>query len=399
LASSEAIATESGLPIRPRAGVSLHLIEDEGVLLDRAGQKLYGLNTTGAFIWCCIEDGAAAADCVAQLRSTFDISERDARSYVAAAIDGWESLGLLTGAAVPEPSGRSQTATVQSHAQPPFAAVDRARYRLLDTTFELRFASRETAAYLDRFLAPLRESTAGADDPVIIDVRESGEQRALYHCDCLIERWVAPHELVPTAKIALVMSALERSRDFGALHAGAVCPRLDEPCIVIAGPSGVGKSTLVAGLVANGFCSLGDDTIALARDTLAVRPVPFGICLKDGAWDLLSTRIPGLATLPVHRRLDGKRVKYLLSESASDARHPACAVIFPSRREDGPAKLIRLSPAATLARLAPEFCPLGGELDDERVDRLIGWIRGMTCFEMRYSTLDDGIKTVGELCS
>src|SRR5690349_4237123 len=116
LASSEAVATESGLPVRPRAGISLHLIDDEGVLLDTSGQKLYGLNTTGAFIWCCIEDGASAADCVARLRSTFDLSERDARSYVVAAIDEWDSLGLLAGAPVPVPSIQSRMATTESHA-------------------------------------------------------------------------------------------------------------------------------------------------------------------------------------------------------------------------------------------------------------------------------------------
>jgi hypothetical protein len=120
--------------------------------------------------------------------------------------------------------------------------------------------------------------------------------------------------------------------------------------------------------------------------------------------DLLSARIPDLSTLPVHGRLDGKRVKYLVPQGASDdiglgAHHPASAVIFPRRRDRRSAELVRLSPATALTRLAPEFCPLGGALDDKRVDRLIGWIRGMTCFEMRYSTLDDGIKIIGELCS
>jgi Coenzyme PQQ synthesis protein D (PqqD) len=404
-ASPEAIATAAlDVTVRPRAGISLHLIDDEGVLLDSADQKLYRLNATGAFIWCCIEEGASTAGCIARLRSTFDLSDRNARSYVAAAVDGWASLGLLAASPASAPPARAPAVVAEPQPLPPFAAVCRSRYRLLDTVFELRFASAELAAYTARFLAPLRDRGADTGDAVIIDVRENGEHYALYHGDRLLERWVARHELVPAAKIVLVMAALERSGDFGALHAGAACRRLEGPCVVIAGPSGAGKSTLVAGLTTSGFHSLGDDTIALDRHTLAVRPVPFGICLKDGAWDLLSARIPELSDLPVHRRLDGKRVKYLVPSNAPAALgraafNPACAVIFPIRVESGGAELIRLSPAEALTRLAPEFCPLGGELTTESVDRLIGWVRGMTCLEMRYSLLDDGIKAIGELSS
>jgi hypothetical protein len=207
---------------------------------------------------------------------------------------------------------------------------------------------------------------------------------------------------VPVAKIALVTFALERSGDFGALHAGAVC-RSDGPCVVIAGASGAGKSTLVAALAAHGFRSLGDDTVVLARDTLAVRAIPFGICLKEGAWTLLSPRVPELSEQPVHQRLDGKRVKYFIPRGPSGAtgraeQHLVSAIVFPNRSDDGPLELIRVSHADALTRLASEFCPLGGRLDAEKIERLIRWVGGMTCLEMRYASLDDGMNAVAGIC-
>lgn len=69
------------------------------------------------------------------------------------------------------------------------------------------------------------------------------------------------------------------------LHAaGAVLPGSDR-AIAIAGPSGVGKSTVVAQLVAHGACLLGDDTIAVSTDgeRLLASGLPGGYFLRGAA--------------------------------------------------------------------------------------------------------------------
>jgi hypothetical protein len=396
--------------IRLRGGVSLHLVGDEGVLLDASSQRLYRVNTTGAFIWCCLEDGVPPEEGAARLRQTFNTTPHEARRYVAEAVAEWTALGFVehddrspADVAAKAPPA-DQVSSPSQMEEEPFVAVSERNYRLLDTDFRVRFASRVTEAEIDPFLAPLAELFPHATNAVVIDVRERGDRRALYHGKRIIERWAAADEIVPVAKIALVTFALERSQDFGALHAGAVCRRAGAPCVIIAGVSGAGKSTLTAALAAAGFISLGDDTIVLARDTLAVRGVPFGICLKEGAWSLLSERLPGLGAQPVHQRLDGKRVRYFVPENSAtrldrSARNPVCAIVFPNRIESGPSCLVRVSSADALSRLASEFCPLGEVLDSEKVERLIRWVNGVACLELRYSTLDEGIKRVGELCT
>jgi len=69
------------------------------------------------------------------------------------------------------------------------------------------------------------------------------------------------------------------------LHAaGAVLPGSDR-AIAIAGPSGVGKSTVVAQLVAHGACLIGDDTMSISTDgeILSVSGLPGGYFLPRAA--------------------------------------------------------------------------------------------------------------------
>lgn len=410
----EALPPASGKTIRLRGEVSLHLVGDEGILLDGAGQRLYRANTTATFIWFCLEDGLSPEESAGHLRRTFGTTEADAKHYVAEAIREWTTLAFLSDGSkhTDGPSGRTATDTAiigddkSKHAafDRPFVAVSERNYRLLDTDFRLRFASHSAEAEIHPFLFSLGGAAPGKADPVVIDVREENGRRALCNGNRVIERWATADEIVPVVKIALVTFALERSRDFGALHAAAVCRRPDAPCVVIAGVSGSGKSTLTAGLVTDGFFSLGDDTVVLARDTLAIRAVPFGICLKEGAWGLLSGRLPALADQPVYQRLDGKRVRYFvpnrgIGSPGRTTHNPVAAVVFPRRTVGGPGCLLRVSHADALSRLASEFCPLGGTLDAEKVERLIQWVNGIACFELRFSTLDEGTKRIGELCA
>jgi hypothetical protein len=154
--------------------------------------------------------------------------------------------------------------------------------------------------------------------------------------------------------------------------------------------------------------ALGDDTIVLSRvaraggrDGFAARPVPFAICIKDGAWDLLASRLPTLAEQPVHRRLDGKIVRYLVPTStfARAATHPVGAIVFPRRRPGADPRLSPLPRVEALRALLAEFCPLGPPLTTDAVDELAVWASTVAAYEMTYATLDDGVRLVRELCA
>jgi coenzyme PQQ synthesis protein D (PqqD) len=393
--------------IRVRDGISLHPLDDEAILADCTSQNLYRLNATAAFIWCCLEDGMSREQIVLRTAGTFSIVEAEAQRYVDAAIGEWLALSLLddgSPAAYPPPRPKTDTAPAMPPPRRNVRWAAQRNYRLLDTRLRLRFRNADTAMLVDRYFAHLSDDAPSDTSPTILDLHEGNGCWAIYRGNCILERWVNAEELIPTLKIAFTTIALEGSRDFGALHAACIARVADDTCVLIAGISGSGKSTLTASLAASGFVTLGDDTIVLARDTLAVRPMPFRICLKSGSWPLLQQRIAGLMQEPIHRRLDGKQVRYCLPPNhlttAPSSSIPAAVsgIVFPHRGESGrTAFLVPLSPADAAIRLIGEFCPLGGDLSPGKIDRFLRWLAAIPCLELRFSSLDEGSKVIEEL--
>lgn len=393
-------------------GVTLHFLGNEGVLFDATAQKLYAANTTATFIWCCLEDGLTRADMAVQLSKVFGVPRADAATYVDEILGRWLELGLMgrpSGAIARPPNDvrPDRPPLLRRAAGPQFtrgpakhpAAAER-HYRLLDTCFRIRFGSEALLGQLEPFLAPLATASV-LHDALVLDLVTGRGSFVLYADGMECERCERMEQVVPMVKACLVLLALERSRDFCAIHAAAVGRH--EHCVLFPGAAGSGKSTLAAALVAAGFRLLGDDTIVLARDSLEARPVPFGICVKSGAWDLLATRFPALKEQPIHDRLDGKRVRYLMpSESslcrAPESRHKVRTIMFPHREPGAATALVALPRTEALSRLLMGFYPLADGLDAKNVGRLLNWIAEIECFELRFGSLDDGVERLIQLC-
>lgn len=365
----------------PAPGVTLHFLDDAGVLFDASTHQLYSLNTTATYIWCCLEEDFELTQITLELERTFSFETDAAKAHLTAILRQWRELGLVRHSAV---SSTLDAETI--HLQ------------LLDTVFALQV----TPVDLVSELMPLVESlvTTATADAVALHIVPDGEGFALHGPDGTVE-WCGRNEIAPLVKIAVVRLALQRSQDSFALHAAGVGH--DGRCLLLPGVSGSGKSTLAAALVMAGFVLFSDDTIVLAQDTLVARPMPFAICLKPGAWSLLRTQLPELAQQPIHHRPDGKQVRYLLpavatTRVAPNAHAPVGWVVFPSRRRQSPAELIPLSRADALTRLLRECCPLEG-LDATKVARLVQWIAAIPCFELRYNSLDSAVERLRRIDS
>jgi len=68
------------------------------------------------------------------------------------------------------------------------------------------------------------------------------------------------------------------------LHSGGVVR--NGAAVLLVGPSGVGKSTLVVRLVADGFGLLSDDEVWIDLDSRMAHPSGRSLLLKESAWDL-----------------------------------------------------------------------------------------------------------------
>ncbi len=367
----------------PRPDITLHFLDEAGVLFDASQRRLFRLNTTAAYIWCCLEDGQPLNRIQQGLQGTFGFTAAVAASHLEGILGDWCALGLL----------RRDVSDHQGDAR-------RLHVQLLDTAFTLNVRPADLAEDLVGLLQPLMVSRVA--NARAITIEPDGGGFAIRMPGNAVERCRQREQLAPLVKICLACQALQESRDLCSLHAAGVA--LGGRCLLLPGPSGAGKSTLAAALALDGLPLLGDDTIVLAQDPVLARPLPFSICLKPGAWRLLRHRLPGLSLQPTYTRPDGKRVRYLAPSCNDGAIHtgtsmPVGWIVFPCRAEAAPTELVPISRVEALDRLLGECCPLGDALDAASVARLVGWISEIPCFELRFSALAPAAERLRRLAS
>ena len=93
----------------PGPNVTLHLLDESGVLFNAGTQQLYNLNTTATFIWCCLEEGLDQGEILRALAQTFGFDAHTAEAHATEIIRQWRQLGLLG------PSGRGNSTLAASH--------------------------------------------------------------------------------------------------------------------------------------------------------------------------------------------------------------------------------------------------------------------------------------------
>ncbi|MEO1020535.1 MAG: PqqD family protein, partial [Pseudomonadota bacterium] len=77
------------------SSASLHLIDDWGVLLDPLKQRIYRLNRTSAFLWCCFAEGWSRQRVEKLLSDQHGLSRQQSAAYVDSALAEWRDAGLI----------------------------------------------------------------------------------------------------------------------------------------------------------------------------------------------------------------------------------------------------------------------------------------------------------------
>ena len=164
------------------------------------------------------------------------------------------------------------------------------------------------------------------------------------------------------------------------LHAGAVSKNGRALCL--AGKCGSGKSTLIAGLMKQGFHYLGDDLLPLYPDG-TVFPVPVSICLKEEGWKAAEAIWPELSAFAPFYRF-GKWVKFLPPVKKDHhiwrQRQPLTPLIFIEYAPKAPFLLQKLDPVESLSCLGST-----GSLRGHDLGALIKWIERVPAYFLRFS--------------
>lgn len=191
------------------------------------------------------------------------------------------------------------------------------------------------------------------------------------------ELYLATH---PLATIAL-MELLER-RERYCLHAG--CLALDGGGVLIAGPTGSGKSTLTLALVRAGLGFVSDDLVFLAHDGEHVEAL--GFADAAGVTDTTAARF-GLEATP--RRAGFPKRLVRLEEAFGTVPVDRCdprAIVFPRVVTDSPGTLEPLDAGEAYLRLVPDVLltqPAGTQSHLRAISALLAQVR---CYELKSGT-------------
>jgi hypothetical protein len=119
----------------------------------------------------------------------------------------------------------------------------------------------------------------------------------------------------------------------------------------------------------------------------ASRPAPAS--RSRPAWPLIEPFVPELRARRVHRRADGKTVRY--PPPPCDPRDPTLArswpvrwIVFPRYVARGGTRLVRLDRVEALCRLLAETPAMRVDLDPPFVRRLVDWIVGVDCYALEF---------------
>ena len=384
------------------ADLSLHLVGEEGLLLDPAHQRLYALNAGAALIWSLLKDGKSPAEVSRSLNEQFAVPADAAASYVADVLRQYESL--LHDDEKPSNPPPDVPARIDGRRWPSRSGTRVVEtYSLLDSAFRLHYDSARLAEEIHPLLQH-RALPAGAEPMNFIDVAIAPEHGGV--TVIADEEVIGSSRTIEAAAVAvracLTQLAVARSGGLCVVHAGALCRNGD--ALLLPGDAGHGKSTLSAGLAARGFDMLCDDTTLLAGEPPLVRSIPTGLCIKRGAYAVLQPHYPRLPSLPEWRRPDDRQARYLMPGDDLHWARPDAAVavrwiVFPRYHSDRGTALLPLPRHEALARLLRGVYFLSGSLDERNLEKLIAWIERIDCFELPLSSLDAATALLDDLCT
>lgn len=159
-------------------------------------------------------------------------------------------------------------------------------------------------------------------------------------------------------------------------------------------PGGSGKTTLSAALNARGFRLPSDDVVPVALDgSLLHLGTP--ICVKPGSWLLLEELRPEIDRVPRIQRYN-EPVKYLPPIPGADQPASLRVLFFPRHEASSETSWRLLTPEQAFLKIVEAEC-LIKNLDQRKLDALVGWISSVPAYSIVYPDLSSAVRLVNQL--
>ncbi|MES1255867.1 MAG: HprK-related kinase A [Acidobacteriota bacterium] len=171
--------------------------------------------------------------------------------------------------------------------------------------------------------------------------------------------------------------------------------------LILPAPPGSGKSTLCAALAYSGWRLFSDEFAILDPATGLVRALPRPISLKERSLDVIAARHPDVVFGPEGRDVEGVRFAHARppADSVARAQEPAIPawVITPRYVPGSRTVLTPMPKAEALVSLADQSFNYNYVATGYQCLREL--IRGVDCYSLEYSDVDDVLARLGQLAA
>lgn len=382
----------------PLPDVNFHPLTTGGVLSLNGSRRIWTLNDTCALIWRSLSEVGSVEELAGRLMAVFPIDEGRALSDAEASLASFEREGLLVGGKPIETFERDESWDITPNGpklvEPASWAVTRFfeaanhvfEFRCVDAALGQAFADAISDLEVDREkpsdtrLAVL----SGKDEPQTWDVYVDG----LRFQKGLAQDMVLPH--LATVLFVRCCAALGERLLF---HAAVVVKH--GRAVVFPGEAGSGKTTVAAALMARGYRVFSDELAVLNVDSLRVSPLPLPMSIKPRSVEPLSRYYPGLAQCAMHRRADGKKVRYLSLSGekrtgSTDDSAPVVLLVFPKYTQGTENRLTAIDEAGALRHLA-ETGSSNRDLTSRDVEAMIAVVKTNPCYELAFTDVSQAV--------
>lgn len=355
---------------------------DHLVVLPSHDQLLL-LNPTARLIWEGLDAGREAEVVAEQIAASYriprDTALKDVRTVLETIIELRRTATHLDEIHGPSEPSSEREAAIQH------------RYRLKERVIQVSFPNRS----FERMLHPRLSQWATKGEPAEVSVALLSDEKGLQVRSSL-NGSVTPVEATEASGLLqrnILDCVYPETAWMLMLHAGAVCR--DGHCIVLPGRKGKGKSTLVAGLVSEGFCYLGDDFIPI-DNAGKVASFPTRVNLKSGSWPVLQSRLAGLREIPVVEAGDFA-IKYWSHPRPVPfgERKEVSHLVFPQFDCDREPFCRKLTPVETVQKLV--WTESWFSRDPKLAQCWINWIEETASYEIGYRSLEEAFFLLSNL--
>jgi len=373
----------------PLVAPFVHRLDKDWVLYHPLVDRLLILNPTAKTVWDLRCRGYDVAEIATAFARHFGIpvqqAERDVERVLAELTDG-NAQGAN------EPDFWANLPGITNTGAEPGRLADCGVFRFGHEQIRVRSAIAQLGESLfARFQHRAMGDQGGAD---VLEIAQYASAYRLTFCGAVIA--VAPTISQMLSRLVELLLSLEHpQRPLLAYCHSAALSRAGRS-LLMPGRSGAGKSTLTAFLAAHGFDYLGDDTIAIGEDEMALLPLPTRLSIKSGAWSVLEPLYPMLPVLPTLHRY-GRSIRYIDPEGNYPSLQAAAApsaIVFPAYSSDGPTQLDRLQPHQAMIRLLGAHARLSSPATEAKLARLIRFVEQTPAYELTYSDLTDAMHAI-----